>query len=182
MKSDTRSVVLIDEQWNSQGPGRVTTMAPAPGATEPRLVACRKGFDEVMEHVGEDRFRLRLDGKDVYFRATPNVTLDPKESPEGVALRLTVPGAGEADIRRGLQAVERHFEESGVSPYTAAYALFYLEGEYDLPAEAVDWANVWLAAQGIAVAACCEGWSSVPSEDCDLSLTGLGGPEPAGAA
>lgn len=176
MKSEIKSVVLVDEQWGSQGPGHLTTLVPAPGTTQARLVACRKGFDEVMEHVGEDRFRLHVDGKDVYFRVAPNVTLDPAESPQGVSMRLTVPGASEADVARGLQAADRHFAELGVTPYCAAYALFYLEGEYDLPAEAVAWANAWLAAQGVAVAACCEGWRSVPTEGCDLSLTGLGGP------
>lgn len=182
MKSETNSVLLIDERWGSYAPGRLTTLTSAPGVAQPRLVAHRKGVDEVMEHVGENRFRLQLDGKDVYFRGTPNVTLDPAEAPAGVALRLIVPGASDADIVRGLQAAERHFAESGVSPYTAAAALFYLEGEYDVPAEAVDWANAWLAAKDVAVAACCEAWTSVPSEGCDLSLIGLGGPDLAGAA
>lgn len=177
MKSDTKSVVLVSEQWGSQGPGSISTMPPASGTTQPRLVACRTGFDEVMEHVGEDRFRLRLDGKDVYFRTAPNVTLDPKESAEGVALRLTVPGANEADLARGLQAAQRHFDERGVTPFTAAYAFFYLEGGYDVPKDAVDWANAWLSAPGVAVAACCAGWECVPTEGCDLSLDGLGKPE-----
>lgn len=182
MKTESQSVVIIDEQWGSQGPGSVSTLAPAPGTTQPRLVACRNGFDEVLEHVGENRFRDQVDGKDYYYRAIENVKLDPTESPKGTVLRLDVPGASEAEIARGLQAAQRHFEERGVTPYTAAYALFLLEGEYDVPKQAVDWANAWLAAKEIAVSACCAGWETVPIEGCDLSLAGLGRPEPAGAA
>lgn len=182
MTSDTKSVVLVREQWGSQGPGSITTLAPAAGTTAPRLIACRTGFDEVMEHVGEDRFRLQLDGKDYYFCATPNVKLDPNESPEGVVLRLTVPGASEADIARGLVAARRHFEQRGVTPYTAAYALFYLEGEYDVPKEAYAWAKAWCDAPDVAMAACCAGWDSVPTAGCNLSLNGLGKCEPAGGA
>lgn len=65
-----------------------------------------------------------------------------------------MPGGPEEEASRGLQAAEVHLQKCGVTPYTAAYALFCLEGEFDVPKHAVDSASAWLAAPQVAVAAC----------------------------
>lgn len=170
MKTSARSVVKPAhpekaKSWATSGQCRLLSARPRVRAG---------GNNGVRWHMVESRRAHAL--------AASNPGSEPAASPERASMRLTVPGASEAEIARGLDVVERHFAELGVSPYAAAVTLLSHEQKQAptyLENAPLCWV-AWHAARYIAVAACCEGWRDVPWDSCDLWLTGIGPHKPVG--
>jgi len=80
------------------------------------------------------------------------------------ALRLTIEGATEEELRKGLAAARAVFEREGVHPLVAADGWWALQGwdeggfQDSLNDEDSGNASIWLEAEEAAIAACCEGW------------------------
>ncbi len=97
-----------------------------------------------------------------------------KAGPKPGDLLLTVPGAGEADIARGLAAAWKVITGAGCTAYEAAEASWVLEGE-EMESGAVltdkqsAIAHVWGEAIEAAVITCCGDRRKVP-EDWDFQL------------
>jgi hypothetical protein len=88
-----------------------------------------------------------------------------------LGLTLTVDGASEAELMRGLRAAIAQFDAAGVSPRDAAAAHFKREG-WDVTgfdatvaptAAEMNTAELWDAAREDALAACCAGWPGIPA-------------------
>lgn len=83
-------------------------------------------------------------------------------------LRLMVEGASPDEIKRGLEAAMKVFNDAGIQPVEAAEGMLAFEGwdeagfphkgEEVLGEENRSAANVWIQAQEAAIAACCADW------------------------
>lgn len=88
-----------------------------------------------------------------------------------LGLTLTVEGASDAELLRGLLAAIALLNRAGVTPYDAAAAHFKREGwdisgfdaETEPTAAEHNTAELWDAAREDAFAACCAGWPAVPA-------------------
>jgi hypothetical protein len=95
--------------------------------------------------------------------------------------QMSVPGATEEQLKRGFDAAMQVFREKDVDPVFAACSHFKREGwdvsgnstrapsddfvdEYEPTDKEMDAAEVWEQAQDAALAACCEGWGSIPAD------------------
>lgn len=80
------------------------------------------------------------------------------------ALKLTIEGATEQEMRKGLEAARVVFEKAGVHPLIAAEGWWKLQGWDDgapdesLTEEDSRNAAIWLDAEDAAIEACCKGW------------------------
>jgi hypothetical protein len=89
-----------------------------------------------------------------------------------IGLTLTVEGASDTELMRGLRAAIALFDVAGITPLTAASAAFAREG-WDVrgfapetePSDAESKAaELWDAAGEAAIAACCAGWPARPGD------------------
>jgi hypothetical protein len=88
----------------------------------------------------------------------------------GLGLTLTVDGASNERLLRGLRAAITRLERAGVAPHRAAAGAFALERYresgfepvYEPTEEDYRAAAAWATAKDDAIAACCEGWPVVP--------------------
>jgi hypothetical protein len=63
-------------------------------------------------------------------------------------LSLTIPGASEDEIARGLAAAQAVFDDAGAIPSEAAAAIFKRDGEIEDLSEREDWlVDVWCDAE-----------------------------------
>ena len=59
-------------------------------------------------------------------------------------LTLTIEGASEDDLSRGIAAAKQVFESEGAIPFEAASAIFKRDGEIDPLTEREDWlVSIW---------------------------------------
>lgn len=98
-------------------------------------------------------------------------------------LRLTVPGATQEEVQKGLDTAVAVFASEGVDPLTASEGFFALEGwdAAGFPENSPEFtdkdrkaADVWMKAIEAAVAACCASWppyGPAPETTMDLLLT-----------
>ncbi|RFB76617.1 hypothetical protein [Methylovirgula sp. 4M-Z18] len=86
-----------------------------------------------------------------------------------MTLEITVPGATDEEIARGIAAAWKVFYDAGISPQDAVAGVFAVEGDefalfsngaFGELAEDVDFdrADTWWAACDAALTACCMGW------------------------
>lgn len=92
--------------------------------------------------------------------------------PAGFYFELTVLGASESELVRGVKAAWDHFLTSGVQPWEAEFAVWELKRSmpFDPTPEDLELARAWTGAQRVAIDACCKGWPEIPS-GWKLSLT-----------
>ena len=90
----------------------------------------------------------------------------------GYYFEMTVHGASQTELVRGVNAAWGHFLAAGVHPWDAAAADHHAETRligtsllYD-----VNLIGIWNEAQILAISACCKGWQKVP-QDWKLDLT-----------
>jgi hypothetical protein len=101
----------------------------------------------------------------------------PMNSRTELGLTLTVEGASNEELMRGLRAAIAVLDDAALLPYTAAAAHFRREG-WDVDgldpgaapsAGEMRAAELWDTARELAIAACCAGWPAIP-DDSSLDL------------
>lgn len=81
-------------------------------------------------------------------------------------LRLTIEGATEDEMKKGIDAAKAVFDKAGVHPAIAADGWWAMqewdEGGFAYPLSEEDHRNgdIWLEAEKAAVNACCDGWEA----------------------
>lgn len=92
--------------------------------------------------------------------------------PAGFYFEMTVPGASEAELERGVKAAWDSFLTSGIQPWEAEFAVWELKrpAPFKPTSADVELAKAWSEAQRVAIDACCEGWAEIPP-GWKLSLT-----------
>jgi hypothetical protein len=83
----------------------------------------------------------------------------------GWKLSLTLPGASEEEVARGIAAAQAVFDAAGAIPFEAAAAIFKREGEIEDLSEREDWlVDVWCDAERAAYFA--SAGKELPTEGC----------------
>jgi len=125
---------------------------------------------------GGSRLLLQADGgykfskqSETSFQAVPVEPIDRQLYVKDTTIWLTVPGASEAELMRGVRAAWALFDKAGVSPCAAAMAAFNMEGNFYVTDEEREWGCLWFQCQSVAYEAVCAGWPQVPS-GCNIKL------------